>query len=185
MKNILLIHGFNGIPKIFNYFKTELERINYNVIVPIFPVREEITIEKYYSVLDKYRELFNENLIVVAHSIGNPMFAKYISKNNFKIGGYISLAGFSEAFYNEGKDVLNEKVKLITLTDEEKNDIKKLVNKRYSIYSNNDHIVPFDLLENYCKEIDSESILIKDIGHMGNKSGLEELPIVVEIIEKH
>lgn len=24
-KNILLIHGFNGIPKIFYYFKKELE----------------------------------------------------------------------------------------------------------------------------------------------------------------
>ena len=25
MKNVLLIHGFNGIPKIFEYFKEELE----------------------------------------------------------------------------------------------------------------------------------------------------------------
>ena len=25
MKDVLLIHGFNGIPKIFNYFKKELE----------------------------------------------------------------------------------------------------------------------------------------------------------------
>ena len=29
------------------------------------------------------KEFFNENLIVVAHSIGNPMFIKYISKDRF------------------------------------------------------------------------------------------------------
>ena len=76
MKNVLLIHGFNGIPKIFQYFKEELQKSDYNVIMPEFPVREEITVEGYFEILDKYKEIFNENLIVVAHSIGNPMFIK-------------------------------------------------------------------------------------------------------------
>ena len=43
MKNVLLIHGFNGTPQIFYYFKQELEKQNYNVILPDFPVRDEIT----------------------------------------------------------------------------------------------------------------------------------------------
>ena len=96
------------IPKIFEYFKRELEKESYNVILPEFPVREEITVEGYFEVFDKYKELFNEDLIVVAHSIGNPMFIKYIAKYNLKVGKYISLAGFSKDFFNEGKDVLNE-----------------------------------------------------------------------------
>ena len=69
--------------------------------MPESPVREEITVEGYFKVLDRYKELFNENLIVVAHSIGNPMFIKYISKNGLKVGKYISLAGFSKDFFNE------------------------------------------------------------------------------------
>ena len=182
MKNVLLIHGFNGIPKIFEYFKENLEKLNYNVIMPEFPVREEITIEGYFDIFNKYKDYFNENLIVVAHSIGNPMFIKYISKNQFKIGKYISLAGFSKDFYNEGKDVLYEKVKLTILTDDEKNDAKKLIGEKYSIYSDSDHLVPFKLLEQYCKDINSVSIPMKDIGHMGKKSGLEKLPKVIELI---
>ena len=154
MKNVLLIHGFNGIPKIFEYFKEELEKQGYNVIMPIFPVREEITVDGYFGVLDRYKDIFNEKLIVVAHSIGNPMFVKYISKNQFKIEKYISLAGFSKDFFNEGKDVLNEKVRLTILTDKELNDVKKLVKKKYSIYSESDHLVPFDLLKQYGKDID-------------------------------
>lgn len=184
MKNVLLIHGFNGIPKIFQYFKEELEKLDYNVIMPEFPVREEITVERYFEILNKYKEFFNENLIVVAHSIGNPMFIKYISKNGLKVGKYISLAGFSKDFFNEGKDVLNEKVKLTILTDKELNDAKILVNEKYSIYSDSDHLVPLELLEQFCNEIESVAIPMKDIGHMGKKSGLEKLPKVIELIEK-
>ena len=116
MKNVLLIHGFNGIPKIFEYFKKVLEEKGYNVIMPNFPTREEITVDSYFKVLDKYKEYFNNDLIVIAHSIGNPMFIKYISNNKLEIDKYISLAGFSKSFYNEGKDILNEKVMLTSLT---------------------------------------------------------------------
>lgn len=182
MKNILLIHGFNGIPKIFEYFKNELSKKGYNVIMPQFPVREEITIEGYYKIFDNYKEIFNDNLIVVAHSIGNPMFIKYISKNKLKIRKYISLAGFSKDFYNEGKEILNEKVKLTVLSNEELQDAINLITEKYSIYSNNDHIVPFEILKKFSDEIKSTPILIEDIGHMGKKSGLEKLPKVIELI---
>ncbi len=182
MKSVLLIHGFNGIPKIFDYFKETLEQLGYNVIIPNFPVRERITISGYFEIFDKYKDIFNDDLIVVAHSIGNPMFVKYISKNQLKIGKYISLAGFSKEFFNEGKDILNEKVKLTILTNKELKDVKNLISEKYSIYSDSDHLVPFELLEQYCKDIDSISIPMKDIGHMGKKSGLEKLPKVVDII---
>ncbi|MBR2704404.1 MAG: alpha/beta hydrolase [Clostridia bacterium] len=182
MKNVLLVHGFNGIPQIFNYFKKELENLGYNVLMPEFPVREEITVEEYFSIFDKYNNYFNEDLIVIAHSIGNPMFIKYISKYNLKVGKYISLAGFSKDFYNEGKDTLNEKVKLTILDNKEKEYIKANIDEKYSIYSDSDHLVPINVLEDFCKEIDSVPMPIEGIGHMGKKSGLDKLPIVVDLI---
>ena len=182
MKNVLLIHGFNGKPKIFDYFKKELEMKDYNVIVPSFPTREEITVEGYFRVFDDYKNFFNDQLIVIAHSIGNPMFIKYISKNKYSIDKYISLAGFSKDYYNEGKDILNEKVKLTILDRNELQDITNLSNKRFSIFSRDDHVVPYDILESFSKEIESIPISIDKIGHMGNKSGLEELPEVIDIV---
>ena len=183
-KNILLIHGFNGIPKIFYYFKKELETQGYNVIIPEFPVREQISIDTYFKLLDIYKEKINEDLIVIAHSLGNPMFIKYICKNNLKIGLYISLAGFAEAFCVEGKEVLNKVIEPLTIETKEKNKIVNLINEKYSIYSDNDHIVPFKILKEYSFAINSTPIFISGIGHMGKKSGLEELPEVVEIIQK-
>lgn len=182
MKNVLLVHGFNGIPKVFYYFKEELDKLGYNVIMPDFPVREEITVKGYFKVFDNYKDYFNEDLIVIAHSIGNPMFIKYIYENNLKVGKYISLAGFSKDFYNEGKDILNKKVKLTILTDCEIKSTIRLINERMSIYSNSDHLVPFNLLEDFCNDIKSTPIHIDDIGHMGKKSGLEKLPIVIDLI---
>lgn len=77
---------------------------------------------------------------------------------------------------------MNEKVRLTILQNKELNDVKKLIEEKYSIYSDSDHLVPFDLLKQYGKDIDSVSIPMKDIGHMGKKSGLEKLPEVVNII---
>lgn len=62
---------------------------------------------------------------------------------------------------------------------------KNRCTKRYSIYSNNDHIVPFNILQEYPKDIDAIPILIENIGHMGKKSGLEEIPRVIEIIKEN
>lgn len=157
--------------------------MGYNVIMSNFPVREEITIDGYFEVFDKDKTIFNEDLIVIAHSIGNAMLIKYLSNNKFKTFKYISLAGFSKEFYNDGKDVLNNKVKLANLSLNELNDAKTLINKRYSIYSDNDHIVPYELLKQFCENIDSIPMEIKSIGHMGKKSGLEKLPEVIEIIK--
>jgi len=182
MKNVLLIHGFNGIPKIFEYFKNILEEKGLNVIMPDFPVREEITIEGYFSIFDNYKECFNNDLIVIAHSIGNPMFIKYISKNKYNVDKYICLAGFSKDFYNEGKDVLNEKVKLTVLNKDELEAVVNFTNKRYSIFSKDDHIVPYNILNDFSNEIKSKAISIDKIGHMGKKSGLEELPEVIDIV---
>lgn len=183
MKNVILIHGYNGIPPIFTYFKEQLEKRNYNVVIPEFPVRTDINVEKYFEVFDIYKEYFNEKTIVIAHSIGNPMFIKYISQNNLNISTYISLAGFVKPFYKEGKDDLNKVISLINISEEEKEKTIELIKNKYSIYSDNDHIVPLDLLKAFCKDIDSNDIFIKNAGHMGRKSGLQELPKVIEIID--
>ena len=183
MKNILLVHGFNGIPKIFIYFKKELNKKGYNVIIPDFPTRADITLNGYFAVFDKYKEYFNEDLIVIAHSLGNAMLLKYLYNNNLNIKGYISLAGFGESFTTIGREDLNTAIKEVSINKEEKEKIILLIKNKYSIYSNDDHIVPYYLLENFPKLINAKPLLIPNIGHMGKKSGLETLPEVLDIIE--
>ena len=105
--------------------------------------------------------------------------------NDLKVKLYISLAGFSKYFEWEDKQDLNRACKEFLVTERELKSFKNRCTKRYSIYSNNDHIVPFNILQEYPKDIDAIPILIENIGHMGKKSGLEEIPRVIEIIKEN
>jgi len=180
---ILLVHGYNGIPKIFNYFKNMLEKDGHEVVMPSFPTQTDITQERYFAVFNKNKDKISENTIIIAHSIGNIMALKYLFANNINILGYISLAGFGEPFINEGRDDLNSIIAPLHFTDEELAKIPMLIGRAYSIYSDNDHIVPFDVLKKYPRIIGAKNCPISGIGHMGSKSGLEELPEVIDIVK--
>lgn len=184
MKNVILIHGYNGIPKIYNWLEENLKENGYEVIVPEFPPREGVIYSEWKYILNKYKKYFSKDTIVVAHSIGNELLIKYLFENNIEIGLYIGLAGFSKDFSCEGKEDLNRALKNFLVTNEEIDKFKKSVTSRYAIYSDNDHIVPFQILEEYSKSIESIPVLIKGIGHMGKKSGLESIPEVLDIIQK-
>jgi len=179
---IFLVHGYNGIPKIFHYFKDTLEKSGHEVVMPSFPTQADITQDGYFTIFNKHKDKIDENTVIIAHSIGNIMVLKYLFTNDISILGYISLAGFGEPFINEGRDDLNKVIAPLRLTDEELAKLPALIGKSYSIYSDNDHIVPFDILKKYPKIIGAKDCLIPGIGHMGSKSGLEELPEVIDIV---
>lgn len=185
MGNVIMIHGYNGIPKMYEWLEEKLVRNGYSVIMPKFPTQEGVTYKLWRAVLDNYKNSIEEKTIVIAHSIGNEFIIRYLVENNINIKMYVSLAGFANIFVNEGKEDLNRAVKEFLITEKEVERFNQLVYKKYCIYSDNDHIVPFDALERYSKVIGGESILIKGIGHMGKKSGLESIPEVLNIIEKN
>lgn len=179
---IFLVHGYNGSPKIFEYFKETFEKSGYRVVMPSFPIRTDITIDKYFEIFDEFRNKLGKNTIAIGHSIGNIMLLKYLAKNNIAIRGYVSLAGFGEPFVNEGRDDLNGVIAPLRLTDEEIAKAPNLIGQAVSIYSDDDHIVPFDVLKKYPTVIGAKDHFIPGIGHMGKKSGLEQLPEVVDIV---
>ena len=100
------------------------------------------------------------------------------NKNVFLIHGYNGIPKIYEWLENRA-------CKEFLVTESELENFKSRCSKKYSIYSNNDHIVPFEILQEYPKSIDAIPILIENIGHMGKKSGLEEIPKVVDIIKEN
>lgn len=185
MKNVFIIHGINGIPKIALWLKDELQTLGVDVTLPNFPPQEGATYDNWSKVLDGYKNKISDNTIIICHSIGNEFIIKYLINNNLHIDTYISLAGFAEVFINEGRDVLNKVVEHFHVSNEEIQKFITLTNKRYSFYSDNDHIVPFDILKNYPKTISSEPIFIPGVGHMGSKSGLESFPELLRLVKEN
>lgn len=183
MRTVFLIHGYNGIPEIFKWLKEELEERKYQVIMPAFPSGEEIGFRKWIEILDLYKDKFNTDTIVIAHSIGNSFILRYLEINDINIKLFIGLAGFCEKFKTDGRKYLNNAIEEFCNTNEILK-AKEKIEKIYSIYSNTDHIVPIDILESFAKKLSAESILLEKVGHMGSKSGIKHLPEVLEIIER-
>ncbi|MDD3303994.1 MAG: alpha/beta hydrolase [Clostridia bacterium] len=184
MSKVLLLHGYNGVPKVFEWLRDELTNKGYQVIVPEFPVQENARYHLWKDILDNYKDELTDELIVIGHSIGNRLIVKYLHENQLNIKLYISLAGFSDVYKIDGREDLYNAVKDFEISEQEINNFKEQVEKKYCIYSNDDHIVPFDVLERYPVAIDGIPMLIKGIGHMGKKSNVVEIPKVLEIINK-
>lgn len=185
MKKVLLLHGYNGIPQIFYWLKQELEKMEYTVIMPSLPTREGVRYPIWKQELELLKNELQGKLIVVAHSCGNSFLIKYLKENKLDIKLYIGLAGFSDIYKLEGREDLYEAVKSIAPSREELDYFKQSVKKRYCIYSDNDHIVPFEILKKHVENVDGIGQMIPNIGHMGRKSNLQTIPEVVEIIKEN
>ncbi len=184
MKTAFIIHGFNGDttytfgPSLKNF----LEKLGYQVIMPNFPIRAEASYEKWSNILDNYKDLFDSETIVVAHSIGNPFFIRFLFTNNLVCKLYISVAGFCDLFTVPDRQDLTDAFVNFAVTPEVIDYAKSHILYRYSLYSNNDHVIPFSILKNYVKSLNSTPVYIEGVGHMGNRDNITRLPQVEEII---
>ena len=185
MKTAFIIHGFNG-DTTYTFgpsLKEFLEKKGYKVFMPNFPIRSEASFNGWSKILDEYKDYFNKDTIVVAHSIGNPFFIKYLYNNKLQAKAYISVAGFCDIFTVDGREDLNLAFIDFAVNDENLNYLKANVSNRYSLYSNNDHVIPFDILKNFVKKIESTPVFIEGAGHMGNRTNITRLPQIEKIIE--
>lgn len=185
MNNAFIIHGFNG-DTTYTFgpsLKKFLEQKKYNVIMPKFPIRQEASFDKWSKILDNYKQFFDENTIVVAHSIGNPFFIRYLNNNNLKTKLYVSVAGFCDLFKVPDRDDLNNAFVDFAVSSKDIEYFKKNVKYRYSLYSDNDHVIPFNILESFVDKIQSNPVFIEGVGHMGNRNNISRLPQIEKIIE--
>lgn len=186
MKTAFILHGFNG-DTTYTFgpsLKSFLESKGYTVIMPSFPIRSEASFEKWSKILDEYKSKFDSETIVIAHSIGNPFFLKYIYSNNLKVYAYISVAGFCDLFKVEEREDLNKAFVDFSVNNNEIDYLKDSVLHRFSLYSDNDHVIPFDILKSFISKINSTPVFISGVGHMGNRDNISRLPQIEEILNK-
>lgn len=184
MKTAFIIHGFNGdtLYTFGPWLKKELEKRGYTVIMPEFPIRSEASYIGWASILNNYKKYFNKDTIIVCHSIGNPFIIKYLSQNKLMAKLYISVAGFCELFTVPDRDDLNNAFIDFKVNTEGINYCKSNITFRYSLYSDNDHVIPFNILENFIQQLSSKPVFISGVGHMGNRDNIHSLPQIVEIL---
>ena len=186
MKNAFIIHGFNGdTTYTFGpWLKKDLEKRGYNVIMPNFPIRSAATYNGWASILDDYKNLFNEETIIVCHSIGNPFIIRYLSNNRLKAKLYISVAGFCKIFTIPDREDLNKAFIDFKVEEKDINYCRDNIEFIYSLYSDTDRVIPFDILEDFTKSLNSKPIMIPGVGHMGKYENTTSIPKIIDVLDE-
>ena len=187
VNNAVIVHGWGGSPdeKQLVYLKRELEESKIDVISPNMPNPEVPTIKEWVSELQKMT-LEPEKTILIGHSVGCQTILRYLDtvKRKSKFAGVFLIAPWS-------------KIKPGTLSQEEKEialpwettklELKNAKNKSkfFGIfYSVNDPFVSVDDALMLTRELNATAFNLGEKGHLDESSGVNELPEVLDIIEK-
>lgn len=93
--HFVLIHGYKSSPRgaFFAWLREELESRGHSVEVPELPHPDDPSVsEQVETVLSE--TTFDENTIVLGHSLGSVVGAKAIEKRGVKIHKFVTVAGF-------------------------------------------------------------------------------------------
>lgn len=187
-KRAYIIHGWDGYPEEgwFPWAKRELEKRGFTVTVPNMPHPERPTIEDWVGKIETLVGEPNENTFLIGHSIGCQAIMRYLaSLNEKKVGGVILVAGWFELVpleSEEEKEIIEPWLK--TPIDFAK--VKAAIDNITVILSDNDEWVPFNRNKKLFEERLVPNIIVEHgKGHFSGSSGIKELPVVLQTIERY
>ena len=182
-KRVFLVHGWDGNPNNcwFPWLKKELEKRDFEVIIPKMPNPSEPKIDSWVSKLKEVVGKTDEDTYLIGHSIGCQTIMRYLEKldDKNKVNGIIFVAGFFNLPYLETEE---EKVIaepwLETPINTEK--VKKAVNNIVAIFSDDDPDVPFSDSNLFKSRLNAKIIMEHKKGHFSDDAGVKELPVALK-----
>ncbi|MBI2065462.1 MAG: alpha/beta hydrolase, partial [Candidatus Zambryskibacteria bacterium] len=143
----------------------------YEVITPQMPNKTNARFEEWKLWFEKFIPFFEDEVILVGHSLGGIFLAKYLSENKFS--KKIKAAMLVSAVYNkdsEGYSALSFSLpKVLDLQTD----------KIFLYHSKDDPVVPFSALKHYKKALpNSQTRIFEDRKHINQ----EEFPELLEDI---
>lgn len=178
MKNVILIHGWEGTPNAewFPWVKNELIARGWQVQVPEMPHTKEPKLREWMHTLISLSP--DENTILVGHSLASALILKYLENPETKIHSAIMVAAwdwlmedvkeFHETFFETGFDYDAIKKKGISLT---------IVN------STTDPWIDFERSKMLAEKIGAKFVPVENAGHFMKRDGYEKFPLLVDLIE--
>lgn len=164
MKNAIILHGGYSSPKHYWFpsIKQKLVKNGYDVWIPQLPDTNNPNLNKWLFFVLK-NGTFNENTILISHSLGSTLALSVLEKLQTSIFCAILVAGFSKPRGDFKEPVLQKKYNW--------NKIKANVRSLIFINSKND---PWGCNDkqglNIWKHLGGTLILLEKEGHMGSES---------------
>ncbi|MDD3284158.1 MAG: leucine--tRNA ligase [Patescibacteria group bacterium] len=191
-KKVLILHGISGSSKSNWYLslKKDLEKMNYEVIVPDMPDSDKPVVKKWIEALKPFVADFTESDILIGHSMGAPALMHLINKINLKVDKLFLVAPATE-FMSEEKiknsDAFSDdNVEFAINFLKEKIDYKKIqsnVFKIYAYFSDNDPYIELSEKEKLEKVLKAEYKIFENYGHFSESTGVKKFPEIIKDIE--
>lgn len=180
--DVLIVHGSfgdpfgNWQPWLFN----EATKLGKRVLCPHFPGPQEQSLESWSRVMDTYRELLNDDVVVFAHSLGPAFVLDYCIKNSLHIGKFVGVVPFYDLIGIDEFDEINQS---FFVSDLDLSKFRVLCNDRHAIYSDDDPYVPKSHCEKVAQIIGANTTVIPNGGHLNSGAGFSEFPQLLEFLD--
>jgi predicted alpha/beta hydrolase family esterase len=179
---VVIIHGAYGSPEEnwIPWLKTELEKLDCEVIAPRFPTPKGQKLEKWLKILSMEVLDWSEDIIFIGHSLGPALILKKIEelekpiKATFLVSGFIGELGLKEfdpinaSFFEKGFDW--EK-------------IRQNCQKFFIYNSDNDPYVPLAKGEELANNLRVKLNIIHNASHINAAAGYTQFPKILEDIK--
>lgn len=118
-------------------------------------------------VLDSVKRFINEDSVFFCHSISCIFLAKYLIRNNLKVGKVIFVSGFNQYLgLDEEFDDVN-----CTMYTNRLSEFKSHAKEVYCYYSKTDPYVRFEKLKEFADAVQGEQICVDNAGHFNQSAG--------------
>lgn len=186
MKRAFLIHGWSGLPDggWRPWLKRELESRGWQVENLAMPDTDTPRIGTWVPFLATVVGRADEDTILVGHSMGCQAILRYLAdlSDDQRVGGAYLVAGFLNHLTNtdseEERQIAAEWLR--TPLDTER--AKRAAGRIVAIFSDNDRYVPLENEVAMRKWLDATTIILEEMGHIGEDDGVKELPVLLEEI---
>ena len=183
MTNVFIFHGTNAHPEEnwFPWLKQKLERLGCKVIVPKFPTPKNQSLENWLDILKEYKKYYNENTVLIGHSLGGAFLLRVLERSNVKIKAAFIVA--APIGLIPIKNYESDKLFLGNF----KFDWRKIKNhckKFFICHSDNDPCVSLANGKKLAEELGTDLIFIPNAGHFNKSAGYAKFNLLLEKIKE-
>ncbi len=177
-KRVIIVHGWADDPRQgwIAWLCEKLRKEGIDVVAPVMPNPEKPHIEAWLDKLSVEIGEFDENTVLVGHSLGVYVLLRYLDSlpTSKKFGKLILVAGFAgHERATQGKRALPE----VNFDH-----IRGLVERIYCVYSDDDRVVPPEWSEQLGIALGAQNIIDKGKNHFAGLRGCDTLESVYELI---
>ena len=189
MKRVVIVHCWGGVPdsRWYPSTKKELERRGFEVSVPAMPDTNEPELVGWLNKLAEVVGEPDESLYLVGHSVGVITIIRWIESlpKNSKIGGLVSVAGFTDSLQETVKEPDVDHVLPPFFAEPIRwNEIKgKIKNQVVVIASTDDPYVPLKHTEVFKNMLGAKVIIKENMGHFSEPDGGGDAVVVRDLPE--